>query len=270
MSLVNFKPTLWEDSIIGNFHDTSFVGAISTPPVETQGEKVIFNRMQAGVWKDYISGSAITWDAVATSKVELTFPMQKYFAFMVEDVDKVQLKGDVLDAVTKEQSGALGEEVDQEVVTYLASNVSLANTIGTAVAAELVTDANAYDMLVKLNTLANKAKIPVTDRHFIISPDFLGLLAGDPRFTTQYTILQNGIVEGAKVNGSTLIVKADNPTDKVILTHPSGTGYGMQLSGTPEAVRLQDFIADGVRGLVKYGYIKLRDESTCMAYIKYI
>ena len=269
MAIANYKPTLWEDSIIENFHDTSFVGMITTPPVETKGEKIIFNKIQAGAWKEYVSGAKIAWDAVATSKMELTFPKQKYYAFLVEDVDAIQLKGDVINAVTKEQSGVLGEEVDQEVVTYIADNIAVENTIGTAIAQELVTKTNAYELLVDLNTKANKLKVPVVNRYFIISPDFLALIAKDSRFTSQYAILQNGVIEGATVNGATLICKADNPVDKVILTHPSGTGYGMQLSGAPEAVRLTDYIADGVRGVVKYGYTELRPESSCMAYIKY-
>jgi len=269
MSLENYKATLWEASIIENFHDSSFVGIITTPPVELKGEKVIFNRIQPGAWKSYVSGAKITWDEVATTKVEMTFPEQKYFAFMVDDVDKVQLKGDVLNAVTKEQSAVLGEEVDQEVVSYIVANTPVANTIGTALAQELVNKTNAYDMLVDLNTKANKLKVPVTGRYFIISPDYLALIEKDPRFTLQYSILANGIVEGATISGATLIVKADNPVDKVILTHASGTGYAMQLSGSPEAVRLIDYIGDGVRGIVSYGYTKLRDESSCVAFIKY-
>jgi hypothetical protein len=269
MAIANYKPTLWEDSIIENFHDSSFVGIITTPPVEIKGEKVIFNRIQPGAWKEYVSGQKIEWGEVATTKVEMGFPEQKYFAFMVDDVDAIQLKGDVINAVTKEQSGVLGEEVDQEVVLYISSNIAVGNTIGTELEQELVNKSNAYELLVDLNTKANKLKVPVTDRYFIICPDFLALLAKDSRFTTQYTILQNGIVEGANVNGATLICKADNPINKVILVHPSGTGYAMQLDGSPEAVRLVDYIGDGVRGLVKYGYTKLRDESSCMAFIKY-
>ncbi|MCB2309423.1 hypothetical protein LGL08_23035 [Clostridium estertheticum] len=269
MSVANYKATIWEDSIAENFAENTFVGLLTTPPVEVKGEKVVFNRIAPGAWKDYISGAKIEWSEVSTTKVELTFPKQKYYAFMLEDVDKCQLVGDVLNAVTKEQSTVLGEQIDSEVVTYIVETTPVANTIGSVTAQELVTKSNAYDLLVDLNTKANKLKVPVTERYFVISPDFLALLAKDSRFTLQYSILANGIVEGATINGAVLLVKADNPTDKVILTHKSATGYGMQLTGEPEAIRLQDYLADGVRGVVKYGYIQLRPESSCVAYIKY-
>lgn len=269
MAIENFKPILWEGSIMGNFHDSSFVGLITTPPVDKRGEKVIFNRIQKGVWKEYTSGKPITWDQVATTKVELDFPKQKYFAFMVDDCDAVQTKGDVLKSVTKEQSGVLGEEVDQEVIKFICDNVSKENTSGTIENKELVNKSNAYDLLVDLNTKANKKKIPVTERYFIISPDYLALLEKDDRFTREYKILQNGLLDGVTINGNQVICKADNPIDKVLLTHKSGTGYGMQLDGSAEAVRLQDYFADGVKGLVKYGYTKLREESSFLAHIKY-
>lgn len=269
MALENFKPSLWEGSIMENFHESSFVGMITTPPVDKKGGKVIFNRIQKGVWKNYTSGSPITWDQVATTKLEMDFPNQKYFAFMVDDCDAVQTKSDVLKAVTKEQSAVLGEELDQEIIKYMCENVAAENKIGEVGTPTLVKAVNAYDLLVDLNTLANKRKIPVTERCYIISPDYLGLLAKDSRFTKEYTILQNGLLDGATVSGNTLICKADNPIGSVLLIHKSGTGFAMQLEGTPEAVRLQDYIADGVRGLVKYGYVKLRDESSCLAYIKY-
>lgn len=43
----------------------------------------------------------------------------------------------------------------------------------------------------------------------------------------------------------------------------------MQLDGSAEAVRLQDYFADGVKGLVKYGYTELREESSFLSHIKY-
>lgn len=367
----NFKPTLWENAILKNFHDSSFIENITTPPVEVQGEKVIWNRLVPGVWKNYSTGQKIDWSDVATNRIEMIFPYQKYYAFVVSDCDACELKADVLGSVTQEQSEVLGEEVSQELVNFIAKGVPSKNTIGAtagtisgtatveaasssldgknlmirinsgtattititegdildtivskinsaynapiasnnsgkltllsttvgtnsnitidstsnadvltylgltsgssnsgAIDAILINKSNAYDNLVDLNTLANKAKVPTTGRYFIVSPDYLALIAKDQRFTLQYTILQNGVVEGATINGTTLICKADNPNDKAILTHPSGTGYAMQLNES-EAVRLQDVFGDGVRGLVKYGYTQLRPESSCAAYIKW-
>lgn len=372
MAIENFKPTLWEDAILKNFHDSSFIENITTPPVEVQGEKIIWNRLAPGAWKDYSTGQKIEWSDVATNRIEMTFPHQKYYAFVVSDCDACQLKGDVLGSVTQEQSDVLGEEVSHELVDFIAKGVPAKNTIGATagtisgtatvgtasstldgknlvmrvdsgtattitiangdtldtivakinnayntviasnnsskltltsttvgtnsnitidstsnadvltylgltsgssnsgvIEAILVNKSNAYDNLVDLNTLANKAKVPTTGRYFLVSPDYLGLLNKDDRFTKQYEVLQSGVVDGANINGTCIICKADNPNDKVVLTHQSSTGYAMQLNES-EAVRLQDVFGDGVRGLVKYGYTQLRPEGSCVSYIKWI
>jgi hypothetical protein len=269
MPLENYKATLWSDSIIENYHNSSFIGEISTAPVEIKGERIIFNRLVPAAWKNYLSGQKITWDEVATTKLEMTFPNQKYYAFLISEVDEVQIVGDVINAVTKEQSAALAEQIDQEVVKYIIDNVTAERSIGTKDAPELTNKTTCYDMLVDMNTLANKAKVPTQGRYMIIPPDFLALLNKSEKFTTQYTILENGIIEGATVNGATLICKADNPVDKIVLTIAGATGFAMQIEPDGEAVKLVDFFGTGIRGLVKYGYTKLRDEASCVAFIKY-
>ncbi|EOU1808398.1 hypothetical protein IZT13_002994, partial [Clostridium perfringens] len=72
--------------------------------------------------------------------------------------------------------------------------------------------------------------------------------------------------DGANINGTKLIVRADNPQDKILLTQKSGTGYAMQIDEV-EAMRLTDYIADGVRGLTNYGYVQLRDNCSVVANI---
>ncbi len=269
MSIENYKPDLWESAILGNFHESSFVGLITTPPTDTKGKKVLFNRINKGAWKKHDKTKPIEWSQVSTTLKEMEFPHEKYYAFMVSDVDSIQAQDDVLRAVTKEQTGVIGEEIDQEVVTHIISKMSEENTMGSDSEKLPVTPESAYELLVDLNTMATMKKVPVSERYFIISPLYLALLEKDSRFTNKYEILENGLVDGANINGSKLIARADNPIDKVLLTHKSGTSYAMQLEGNPEGIRLQDFFSDGVRGLVKYGYEQLRDDCSFLAHVKY-
>lgn len=258
MAIENFKPTLWETALAKNFHENSCVSLITTAPVEKRGDKVVFNRVQNGAWKDYDASRGITWDSVSTTKVEMTFPRQSYYAFMVEDVDACQTATDVLGAVTEEQALCLAEKIDNELINFISENVAEENTIG-ADSPVTITKLNAWDTLVDLNTMANKKKIPVSGRYFIVSPTFLGALKKDERFKYNYEISSNGMVTGLKVDGNTLIVKASFSDDEILLTHKSATGFGTQLDGHTEAMRLENHFAEGVRGLAKYGYAKLRD-----------
>ncbi|WP_415295596.1 hypothetical protein [Clostridium perfringens] len=266
MSVATFKETIWEKNILENFAESSFVGLITTPPTEVKGEKVVFNRITSSAWKDYVSGSKITWEQVATSMVEMSFNKSKYWSFMIDDIDKCQTAGDVMKAVTKEQSNLLGELVSQEVVKYIINNTKEENVIHKVGSPLKVTNANTYDTLVDMNVHMSDQKVPMADRFFIISNKILGMLEKDERFTKNYTILENGLVDGANINGTKLIVRADNPQDKILLTQKSGTGYAMQIDET-EAMRLQDYICDGCRGLVNYGYVQLRDNCSVVANI---
>jgi len=266
MSVATFKESIWEKNILENFAESSFVGLITTPPTEVKGEKVIFNKLSPGAWQQYQAGQKITWGEVSTSKVEMAFNKSKYFAFMLDDVDKAQTAGDVMKAVTKEQSNLLGELVSQEVVLDIISKTKEENVIHKSDSPLKVTNANAYDTLVDMNVHMSDKKVPMADRYFIISNKVLGMLEKDERFTKNYTILENGLVDGANINGTKLIVRADNPQDKILLTQKSGTGYAMQIDEV-EAMRLTDYIADGVRGLTNYGYVQLRDNCSVVANI---
>ena len=92
MAADNFKPTLWEGALLANFHSVSIADVLATKPAEIKGQKVIFNRVAGGTLKDY-SGS-VDWDDIDTTPVEMAFDKKKYFAFALDDVDKVQLKVD--------------------------------------------------------------------------------------------------------------------------------------------------------------------------------
>ena len=91
----------------------------------------------------------------------------------------------------------------------------------------------------------------------IINSTYLGLLSKDDRFTKNYTILENGVVEGASINGSQLVVSEELPADKYILAHKEAWVHGIQLSKI-EALRLETTFADGVRGLQVSGAKVLR------------
>lgn len=99
MAVDNFKPTLWEGALLHNFHSVSIADVMCTKPSNVNGKTVTFNRVAAGSLKDY-SGT-VDWAEIETTPVEMTFDKKKYFAFALDDVDKVQLKADVMTATTR-------------------------------------------------------------------------------------------------------------------------------------------------------------------------
>ncbi|MBU5485967.1 hypothetical protein KQI86_16725 [Clostridium sp. MSJ-11] len=258
MAVANFKKTLWEGALLSNFHSVSVADTITTKPSDKNGDKIIFNRVGAGSLKDYTG--TIAWDEITTTPVEMTFGQKKYFAFSLDDVDKAQLVADVMTSTTSEHGAVLSETIDGYVLGKAVAGVKTGNYPTKTTAKSIAKVSEAYDCIVDLGTLLGKNKVPMNDRYVVINNDFLNLLQKDDRFTRNPEVLANGIVNNAKINGMTVIISEEVPTNKVVALHKSATGYAKQIDEL-EAMRLQTAFADGIRGLAVYDSVVLRPEA---------
>jgi len=267
MSVANFKPTLWEGALIANFHSVSVAHAISTKPANIQGNKVIFNRVGAGTIKDYTG--TISWDDINTTPIEMTFDKKKYFAFSLDDCDKVQVVADVMAATTAEHSASLAEIYDRDFYATLIAGVNASNKIGSASSKKDVSSLNVYDYIVDLGTILSKKKVPKKDRYVTVDAEILGLLSKDRRFTPNPVVLQNGIVEGQIINGLQVVCSEEKPANQIVAHYKGAIGAAKQLDEM-EAMRLQSSFADGIRGLCMYGSKVLRDDAISVLYYNVI
>ncbi|MCI6276265.1 MAG: hypothetical protein MR639_05915 [Clostridium sp.] len=267
MSVANFKATLWEGALLANFHSVSVADAVSTKPTKIQGNKVIFNRVGAGTIKDY--EGTIAWDEINTTPIEMTFDKKKYFAFSLDDCDKVQLVADVMGATTAEHAAVLAETYDKDFYTVLAAGVKSTNKIGTSSSKKDVSSVNVYDYIVDLGTILSKNKVPKADRYVTVDAEILGLLSKDRRFTPNPVVLQNGVVEGQTINGMKVVCSEEKPVNQIVAHWKGAIGAAKQLDEM-EAMRLQTSFADGVRGLCMYGSKVLRDEAIAVLFYNVI
>ena len=261
MSVDNFKPTLWEGALIANFHSVSIADVLATRPTEIKGNKVIFNRIAGGTLKDY--EGQVDWEDINTTPVEMLFDKKKYFAFALDDVDKVQLRSEVMTATTKEHAAVLAETYDKDFFAALEAGTKI--KIGSAGTKKKVTPASAYDYLVDMGTELSKKKVPKANRFVTVNAEYLGLLSKDKRFTSNPRVLENGVVEGQTINGMQVMCSEELPKNVILANHKSAIGAAKQLEEM-EAMRLQSKFADGVRGLCVYGDKVLRDDASVALY----
>lgn len=250
MAVTSFLSSIWEARLLAKFHEKSIASIITTPPEKIEGEKIIFNNVSDVAVNDY--EGTVDWEDLATSKLELLLDIKKYFAFKVDDVDQVQAAGELIDPHVAEASAKIQEEMDKAVLT---------EALTTSNEVSHVEGDKAYDKIVKCNTLLNKKKVPKADRFAVINAEVLENLNLDPRFTKEYKILENGIMEGANINGTQLVFSEElnSGTFMIVALHKSAIGFGTQLRET-EAMRLQNSFADGVRGLAVAGTKILRKD----------
>ncbi|WP_233269388.1 hypothetical protein [Alteribacillus sp. YIM 98480] len=247
---------------MGNFTKESVAAAITTAPTRTEGKTVTFNKAGDVTVSDY--DGSINWEEVSTTAVDLNLDQKKYFAFSVDDVDAVQASGDMVDTFVSNASGSIQEEVDSYVFG-LYTEAHEDNVIGDDTEPESVTKDNAYDYIVDLGTKLSKKKVPKNDRYVVVNAEYLGLLSKDDRFSSNPTVLENGVVEGQVINGMQVVVSEELSTNengdyKVIAMHRSAIGHDTQVDDV-EALRLESQFADGVRGLSVYGATALRPEA---------
>ena len=250
MAVTNFIPTIWEARLLAKFHERAVASVITTAPTKIEGNKIVFNKVSDVAIKDY--AGTVAFDDLTTSKVELEMNKKNYWAFKVDDVDAVQAAGNLIDPHVAEAGYGLQEKTDGIV---FAEALTTKNTVtGTGL--------KAYDLIVKMNTVLNKNKVPKAERYIVINSEVLEELHLDTRFTDHYQILENGIIEGAKINGVQLVFSEElnGGAYAIIALHKSAIGFGVQLKET-EAMRLQNAFADGVRGLQVCGVKTLREDA---------
>lgn len=256
MSVQNFIPALWEARLLAKFHERSVAELITTAPTKIEGNKIVFNKVSDVAIKDY-EGS-VSFDDLDTPKVEIDLDHKKYWAFKVDDVDAVQAAGNLIDPHVEEAGYGMQEDADKYVLTEALKST---NTV-------TVTNEKAYDIIVKLNGVLNKKKVSKADRFTVINSEVLEELQLDPRFTEHYQVLENGVIEGAKINGVQLVFSEELNAGKyaIVVLHKSAIGYGKQLQET-EAMRLQNSFSDGIRGLKVEGCKTLKSEAVAK-YVK--
>ena len=253
MAVTNFIPTIWEARLMAKFHERSVAELIATAPTKIEGNKIVFNKVSDVALKDY--EGTVSFDDLQTSKVELNMDIEKYWAFKVDDVDAVQAAGNLIDPHVQEAGYGLQEATDKLVLDEALKTTNI------------VTAEKIYDVIVKANTQLNKNKVPKSERFAVINSEALEDLNLDARFTSNYTILENGIIEGADINGTKLVFSEElnGGSFAIVALHKSAIGFGKQLEKT-EAMRLESSFADGVRGLQVCGKQTLRGE----AVVKYV
>lgn len=261
MAVTSFIKSVWEAKLLTSFHKGAIAELITTKPTKIEGNKIIFNRVGAGSVKDY--NGTIAWDEVNTTPIELNMDQKKYFAFSVDDVDRVQASGDLIDTYTAEEAAAIKEAIDTFVLG-LYTGVHADNTIGDDTTPIALDKTNVYDYIVDLGTKLDKKKVPMANRFVVVNADVLNLLSKDDRFTRNPVVLENGVVEGQFINGMQ-VVRSEEIANvsgkyKILALHKSAVGFGKQIDQT-EAMRLPNAFADGVRGLVVYGGEVIRPEA---------
>jgi N4-gp56 family major capsid protein len=271
MAVTTFIPELWNARLLYALEKahvaTNLVNRNYEGEISNHGDTVHINTIGAITVKSYTKNTDIDApETLTTTDQTLVIDQAKYFNFQVDDVDKVQAAGELVDTAMGRAAYALADVSDAYLLGVIAAGAAAGNTIGSAAAPVALTAANVYENIVKLKTKLDKANVPNTGRTIVVPPDVHSLLLLDDRFakstaTAGQEALINGLV--GRIAGFDVYmsnnVKTGTGTDtgktpyfEITAQITDATTYAEQIIKT-EAYRMESRFADAVKGLHVYG-----------------
>ena len=205
--------------------------------------------------------TAVTFQAPTETEIELTLNRHFESSFAIGDLLSVQSAYDLASLYSEKIGYALSEKIDADLAG-LYSGLSQVVGDGTT---EL-TEANIARALLYLDN----AKVPLSDRHFVVRPSAMYSLRQIDGFTEYDSTGSMGVqtghnqglvgnVFGVSVEVSTNIVSITNFAQN-LLFHRDAFALAIQKDVSVEEQRRPDFLATGYVASAIWGFVELRDD----------
>lgn len=307
MSLNNFIPALWADSLLaalrknlvyGNLFNDDYEGEI-----QRMGDTVKINAIGDITISNYSKDTDLNApQALTDAQTMLVVNQAKYYNFEVDDVDQAQAHPAVMGEAMAFAAYRLSDVMDQFYAGFYTDAIS-ANTIGssgTPTVPQAATQTNigggqtVYDYLTILGQKLTEAFIPKTGRWCVVPPWVKVYLVQDIRFTSfntpeaRLTITTGKLDASAGRSSDAYLGQIDNMDiyESVNAPHIGGTvgiagsqdvilaGHRMALTKAEginkvEAYRPPYRFADAVKGLALYGAKTVRPYGVATMYIQH-
>lgn len=283
MGVENFIPTIWSAKLLvrmrkslvfANVVNTDYEGEISQ-----FGDTVKISEIGPVAVSNYTRAASITWSSLNSADKYLLIDQQKSWNFMIDDLDTAQTKPKLMTGAMSEAAYALADTVDTHLAgLYAGAGVTGSATyIGSAGSTVSVSSGNVIETLSYVKRYLDEADVPTAARWGIVTPWLVQKLVlaetggvsatGVPK-TRDDGVLMNGWV--GNVMGFDLLmsnnVSVSSTEYRMMFGNRMAISHASQVSQV-EAMRLQDYYADGVRGLYLYGSKVVQPNALCTAYL---
>jgi hypothetical protein len=308
LSLNNFIPTLWSDTILSALQKNLVYGRLFNIDYEGEikayGDTVKINAIGDITISNYTKDTAISSpQSLTDAQTQLSINNAKYYNFAIDDVDQMQAHPQVMAEALRWAGYKMADTMDQYYAGFYVDAVgaNLIGSSGSPVTPVVGTAANAgngttvYDYLVQLGQLLTQSLTPKIGRWCVVPPWVSTLLTQDVRFTgfgtqqsratipsTDFDPVNNdgggdaylGKIRGMDVYESVNAphlsgtVGAQNSVDVVYAGHSMAVTKAEGLVKT-EAYRPPDRFSDAVKGLCLYGAKTVRPYAVAAAYLNH-
>ncbi len=293
MAITNFVPELWSAAVQVPYEKALVFGQAQVAnrdyegQIRQQGDTIHVTTIDDPTVRDYDKNTDIVVEDLNDGRISLVIDQGKYFAFGVNDVDKVQAAGNFEQPAIARAGIGLRDDADKFIANLFTAPATGDNAGGPIAANRLggvtVFDGKpenagpgqltAYQVLVKLREKLDDQSVPLEGRYVVVSPAFVSALLMDSRYTDlsasgSSVPLLNGQV--GRSTGFEVLVSGNLPKSGGATTIcagvPGALTYADQILET-EALRDPKRFRDIVRGLNVYGGKIFRREGVATAQV---
>ena len=266
MSIENFVPHIFSASVLRGYEKASvFANLISrdySGEIANVGDRVRVPKIGDVEIREYQKGTAISYDGIGGSYIDIVIDKSDYWALKAEDIDQLQAAPAFLDGATKNAAYSLRDKIDAysaEVLTDAAGLKLFEDEPYKPETSSLPTgmaNLGFVDLFTTLSMHFDELNVPRGSRWVVIPPFVLKELsesviaAGQPNEKP----VSEGYVSrigGLDVYVSNNLIKETNGDTWVLAGVREAATHIMQLTKT-EALRDKDSFSDLVRGLAVY------------------
>jgi hypothetical protein len=276
MSLQNFNKAYWEVAIEQSLRKQLVAQAVAntsyTGLLKSLGDQVKVNQVSDPTITAYTRMLAITYEQLTDAQLILIADKAYTFSFKTDDADAVQEKPTILSQQTDKAAYGFAEKVDSTLLG-LYTEAGITN-YATGTTNWDVTSLNVEDVVLSAKEKAKSANWPDAGRYMIIPPWFETklVLAGLATKTQNDTLYENGLIGrilgfDMYVSNNVSIGTASTGADTRIIAGLKGESFAFAGAvNEVEALRLEGYMADAIRGLYIFGAKVMRPDKTMAIY----
>lgn len=290
-SLSAFNAQVWSQAIIRNLDRIN----VMLPHTNRQwdgvlnsvGDTVQVRTLGSVTTGSYSKGQTISYQGLSPVKEALTVSDSVYFAFQVDDIDKVQNDHDALMLYAQRAAVAINNAVEDKILSSYASCLAanqITNTGSPITLTSTTAGTSVYDNLVLARENLSKQNVPLNQpRWVVVNPATASLLLKDTVHFIRSTdlgdkVAQMGTVDGLPARPGFLgmcagfevyesnAVPSDASGKYLVYGDDMAIAYVAQLQEV-EQIRLQDTFAWAIRGLLLHDVKVFAEASKRLGYI---
>ncbi|MCD8107302.1 MAG: hypothetical protein LUE20_04995 [Oscillospiraceae bacterium] len=263
MAIATFIPEIWSARLLNELQKVHVAANLVNRDYEGEikglGACVRINKL--------LSSDISVWDYERDIEIEapenlnmndctLEINSARYFNFLVDDIDVVQVAGNVMDKAVEVCAHKLKDYSDQYILEAFANGAAEENIIGADLSVTVTKD-NVYEYIAQLRELLDKNNAPYEDRAIVVPPEVCTMLMQDTRFIPADGIderIKTGFIgraAGTDVYVSNNTVKEDEYY--YITAHSKSACTFAEQIIKMDAYRPENTFSDAVKGLYAYG-----------------